>query len=151
MGIQRMSTQIYFPNRYRPAQVKHSSESKEGLLAGRFYRAKRIANFTREVLDFPNATVSISVGRSAGWIEQLAGITNVSVGVASGSDITGRISPNEIVGTGVFSEGTSRISFGQSAHLVTGLVESFESGYFAGNAVYLNPESVTLLGNVQQI
>ncbi|HET8923620.1 MAG TPA: hypothetical protein VFN26_11570 [Candidatus Acidoferrum sp.] len=146
-----MNSQISFTDKHRPAQVKHPSEAKEGFLAGHFYRTKKIANFTREVFDFPNATVSISIGPSAGWVNQLAGITNVSVGVASGAHITGRISPTEIVGTGLFSEGTNRISFGQNAHLVTGLVEDFGSGYFGENAIYLNPDSITLLGNVQQI
>jgi hypothetical protein len=137
-------------NGRRPAQMKNSSET-EGFLAWGCYRTRKIANFTREVHDFPNTTVSINVGTSAGWVEQLAGITNVTVGVASGSDITGRIGGSQIFGTGLFSEGTERIAFGQKAHWALGFVEGFESGLLAENPVYVNPESVRLFGNVQQI
>ena len=135
-----------------PRRVKRSSDDDEGLLAWGAYRSRKFANFTREIHDFPNATVSISVGASAGWIEQLAGITNVSVGVISGTDLSEQIRVNEIVGTGIFFEGTQRVSFGQAAHLVTaGVIEGYQSGYFAGNAVYVNPESIRLLGGVQQV
>lgn len=131
------------------AQVKQSAN--EELSAWSCYRRRRFANFTHEVHDFPNATIYINVGASAGWVEQLAGITNVTVGVASGSGITGRIGVNQIVGTGVFLEGTNRILFGQKALLVPGFLEGFEQGYFAGNTVYASAGAVTLLGNVQQI
>jgi hypothetical protein len=140
-----MSTYRFLPNEYAAAEVKASTEADKGLLAWGSYRSKKFANFTRELYDFPNATVSISVGASAGWLEQLAGITNVSVGVISGTHLGKQIRANEVVGTGIFFEGTQRVSFGQAAY------EGFQSGYFAGNAVYVNPESIKLLGDVQQI
>jgi hypothetical protein len=127
------------------------SDAKQGLLAWGCYRSSKIANFTREVHDFPNATISISVGPSAGWVEQLAGITNVSVGVASGPDINGKIGVNEVVGTGLFFEGQHRITFGQCAQVVTGLVGGPVLRHFAGHDLYPCPDMVTVVDNAQQI
>jgi len=140
---------IYFTDG-TPAPTQHPL-SDSGLLAWGCYRTRNIANFTREVHDFPNATVSIRVGSSAGWLEQLAGITNVSVGVASGSAITGKISVGQVVATGLFLEGTKRVSLGQAAQLVTGFVEDFAPGYYGGNLIYGTTDTLALLGNVQQI
>jgi len=127
-----------------------ASRTDEGLLTWGCYRARKIASFTRGVYDFPNATVSISVGPSAGWVEQLAGITNVTVGVASGPFITGRIGVNHVV-TGLFSEGAKRISFGEAAHFVTGFIEDFVPSHCSGSIIYGKTETSSLLGNVQQI
>lgn len=147
-----MSTNRSLVDERRMANVKQLTELDEGLLAWGSYRNKKFANFTREVYDFPNATISINVGASAGWLGQLAGITNVAVGVSSGTDITGQIGVNEIVGTGIYFSGAQRTAFGQGAHLVTaGMLEGFQSGYFSGSAVYVSPEAIDLLGDVQQI
>src|ERR1700676_3629419 len=115
-----MSINHLFLNEFASAHVKRSVEPKEGIPAWGSYRTRKFANFTREVNDFPNATVSISVGASAGWVELLAGITNVSVSVLSATDLNKRIDVNQIVGTGIFSEGTKRIPFGQSATIGSG-------------------------------
>lgn len=146
-----MSLNHILANLLSPAQVKGPDEAKAGLSAWGSYRSRKFANFTREVHDFPNATVSISISRSAGWVEQLAGITNVSVGIVSGTNFENEISVSQVVGTGIFSEGAKRIPYGQSAHIGSSLLEGFESGYLAGNVVYAKTEALTLLGNVQQI
>jgi hypothetical protein len=146
-----MSLNPILPNLLGPAQVKGQDEAKAGFSAWGNYRSRKFANFTREVHDFPNATVSISIGGSAGWVEQLAGITNVSVGVVSGTNFEKEISVGRVVGTGIFFEGAKRIPFGQSAHIGSSVLEGFEQGYMAGNVLYANAEALTLLGNVQQI
>lgn len=146
-----MSLNRILPNLLGPVQVKEPDEAKAGFSAWGSYRSRKFANFTREVHDFPNATVSISISRSAGWVEQLAGITNVSVGVVSGPDFEKKISVNQVVGTGMFSGVAKRIAFGQGAYIGSSMLEGFELGYLAGNVLYANSEAVTLMGNVQQI
>lgn len=132
-------------------QVKRPVEPKERFTAWGCYRSRKFANFTREVHDFPNATVSISIGRSAGWVEQLAGITNVSVGVVSGTDFEKKISVNQVVGTGIFSEGAKGIAFRQGVYIGSTMLEGLELSSLGGNVLYVNPEAMTLIGNVQQI
>jgi hypothetical protein len=133
-----------------PANIGRFTRTDENFLAWDSYRTRNLANFTREVHDFPNATVSIRVGGSAGSLTQLASITNVSVGIASGSSVNGQITVNQIVGTGVFSE-AGRISFGQAAHFANGFIEAFCPNYYAGNVIYQNAEALGLLNNVQQL
>jgi hypothetical protein len=149
-----MSLNPVLLNGLRSNQVKEPVEFKERFTA-LGYRSRKFANFTREVNDFPNATVSITIGGSAGWIEQLAGLTNVSVGVVSGTNFENKISVNQVVGTGIFSEGAKGIvAFGQAAYIGSigaAVLEGLDLGSLGGNVLYANPEAMTLMGNVQQI
>ncbi len=146
-----MSISHLFVNELTSAYLKRPVEATEGISAWGSYRTLKFANFTREVNDFPNATVSISLGASAGWVELLAGITNLSVGIVSATDIDKQIEVNQIVGTGIFSGAAKRIPFGQSAHIGSGMLEGFDQGYLAGNVLYVDPQAMDLFGNVQQI
>jgi hypothetical protein len=146
-----MSTKYLLPPESQPRGSQPLSQRISEVLPWGFYRRKKFANYTREVNEFPNATIPISVSGSAGRLSQLAGITNVAVQVVTGTGFIKKIGVNNIVATGVFSEGSQRIAFGQVANLVCGVVGAFFEGYFAGNALYPNSEAVTLLGNVQQL
>lgn len=137
-----MSLNHILLNACGPAQVKKADDANARPLSWGSYRSRKFANFTREVHDFPNATVSISIGGSAGWVEQLAGITNVTVG------------------SGISLEGAKRIPFGQSAYIGqtlyrgfcrSSILEGFEEGYLAGSVLSAGPEALMLIGNVQQI
>jgi hypothetical protein len=121
------------------------AEARKGFPAWGCYRSRTFANFTREVHDFPNSTVSINVGSSAGWVDLLAGITNVSVGILSGTDFGKQIGVNQIVGTGIFCGVAKTIPPGHGMHAGTILFEG------PADALYLNDEVVALLGSVQQI
>lgn len=123
---------------------KKSAEARKGFPAWG-YRSRTFANFTREVHDFPNATISINVGPSAGWVDLLAGITNVSVGIVSGTDFGKQIGVNQIVGTGIFCGIAKPIPLGQGMYAGSILVEG------PADALFLNDEAVALLGSVQQI
>src|SRR5579863_7496859 len=124
--------------------IKKSAETGKGFQAWR-YRSPSVANFTRQVHDFPNATVSIHVGPSAGWMDLLAGITNVSVGILSGTDLGTEIGINQIVGTGVFRGIVKQIPLCQGMHAGSILFEG------SADALCLYDEAVTLLGSGQQI
>jgi hypothetical protein len=139
-----MSTKYLLPPESQPHRSQPLSQRISGVLPWGFYRLKKFANYTREVNEFPNATIPISVSGSAGRLSQLAGITNVAVQVATGTGFIKKIDVNNIVATGVFSEGSQRIAFGQVANLVCGVVGAFVEGY-------PNSEAITLLGNVQQL
>lgn len=147
-----MSTQRFLLDQFLTPKAK-SDKAGEELVAWGSFHPSRFVNFTREVHDFPNLTVSINVGASAGRLEQLAGITNVSVGVVSGPNVARQIDVNQIVRTGIFREGTKVVYLGQAEHQhsVTGMLEGSQQGYFSGPTVFVNAEAVKLLGNVQQI
>jgi hypothetical protein len=132
------------PNESSTVLIKKSAEAGKTFQVWR-YRSPSVANFTRQVHDVPNATVSIHVGQSAGWVDQLAGITNVSVGILSGTDLGAGIGVNQIVGTGVFRGVVNQIPFCPSMHAWSNLYEG------PANAFCLYNEAVTLLGSGQQI
>jgi len=134
-----------------PPLLVRSPDTNRGLLAWCCYHARSIANFTHELHDVPNATVYISLGPSAGCVTQLAGITNVTVTVGTGSAITKEIDVDRVVETGLFSEGNQRIYFGRTAHFVTGFVEGFYQSKYGGDVIYKKPEPLALFSNVQQI
>jgi len=142
-----MSTDPVLPNESGAALRKKSAEARKRFQAWR-YRSPSVANFTRQVHDFPNATVSINVGPSAGWVDLLAGITNISVSVPSSTGFGTEIDVNKIVRTGIFSGVAKQIPLGQGMY--AGLLEGV-SGEYSADVLYLNPEATALMGNVQQI
>lgn len=145
-----MSIQGFLLNEWDVShQIRLSPRTEEGLLEWGSYRARKFASFTRDVYDLPNSTVSINISGSAGRIAQLAGITNVSIGIVSGRS-NEQVDVNQIVGTGVFVEGLRGAPIG-NVRLGTGIIEGFQPHNLAGNTVYLDPAPIQLLGNVQQI
>jgi hypothetical protein len=139
-----MSSNLILPSESGAALIKNSAEAGKGFQAWR-YPGRSVANFTRQVHDFPNATVSINVSPSAGWVDLLAGITNVSVGVLSGTDFGTEIGVNQIVGTGIYREFAKPISLGQGVYAGSILCEG------PSDILFLNDEAAVLLGSVQQI
>lgn len=129
---------------------KQSTGSWNAHSAWEVYRCRAFPNFNREVLDFPNATVSINLGPSAGWVDSLAGITNNFVGFTSGADYRAGTGVNQIVGTGIFSEVANTVSLGQGMYTGSTLLGWFP-GEYSTEFSYLDPKVATLLGNVQQI
>jgi hypothetical protein len=144
-----MSTNPVPPNESDATLGKEPAKARKEFQAWR-YRSPSVANFTRQVHDFPNATVSINVGSSAGWVDLLAGITNISVGVLSSTDFGTEIRANQIVGTGIFNGMAKPVPPGQGMHAGSTLHGWFLSEYSTEFSC-LNSEAATLLGNVQQI
>jgi len=129
---------------------KRAAEDRIGFPAWRCYRTGSFANFTHEVHDLPNATVPINVGSSAGWGDLLAGITNVAIGVLSGTDFGMQISSNKIVGTGVFRGVVKQNPIGHGMQIGSTFLEGL-CGEYSPEVLYANPEATALLGSIQQI
>jgi hypothetical protein len=146
-----MSVNRLLPSDSETLRVPPLAQGYEEVAPWGFYRKRKIESFFREVNEIPNATLAINVSASAGWISQLAGITNVAVQVASGTAFIEQAGVNKIVATQAYSENNQWISYGQTAQLVSGEPEIYRQDYFSGIVSNANSEAVTLLGNVQQL
>lgn len=146
-----MSINPLLPKELLALRVRLVPENDEGGLSWGFLPGRRFADLARVVNDFPTTTLPINVSASAGWISQLAGITNVAVQVASGSGFIEEIGVNKVDATGACSEGNEWISLGQTAQLVSGVPGVFGKGYFARNVSSGNRAAFTFLGPAQQL
>jgi len=146
-----MSVNRLLPSDSEALRVPLLAQGYEDVAPWGFYRKRKIASFFREVNEIPNATLAINVSASAGWISQLAGITNVAVQVASGAGFIEEAGVNKFIATRAYSEGYQWISYGQIAQLVSGVPEVYRQDYFSGIVSNANREAITLLGSVQQL
>jgi len=146
-----MSVNPLLPKELLALRVRLVPENDEGGLSWGFLPGRRFADLARAVNDFPNTTIPINVSASAGWISQLAGITNVAVQVASGTAFIEEIGVNKVDATCAYSEGNEWIPFGQMAQLISGVPGVFGKGYFAGKVSSGNRAAFTFLGPAQEL
>lgn len=132
-----MSSNPISPNESGGALIKKPADAGKGFQARR-YLSGSVANFARQVHDFPNATVSINVSPSAGWVDLLAGI--------SGTDFRAEIGVNQIVGAGIYRGVVKLIPSGQGVYAGSVLCEGPSDALF----LYYD-EATALLGSAQQI
>jgi hypothetical protein len=98
-------------------------------LGNRYIRGKQIATLAREVFAVPNSTVAIELTPSVGRVEQLAGLTNISVSPTQGINVNSQIFSTQVVGTAVHPELSNQVFVGQPKYVSGG---SAVQGFYAG-------------------